>query len=92
MAPPLRDAAWRYGAAPADVHRSIVEGRPNGMPEFGSRVPEYQTWQLTAYVLSLSGRLRLDVEPGRGETIAMGQPPAMTSKMTPTAEPLPEAP
>ncbi len=92
MGPPLRDGAWRYGGAPADVHRSIVEGRPNGMPAFGPRIPDYQTWQLVAYVLSLSGRLRLDVEPGRPEAIAIGKPPVMVSKKLPSAEPLPEAP
>jgi cytochrome c oxidase cbb3-type subunit 3 len=91
MGPPLRDGAWRYGGSPADIHRSIVEGRPNGMPAFGPRVPDFQTWQLVAYVLSLSGQLRLDVEPGRPEAIAIGQPPAMTTKKTPAHEPLPEA-
>jgi cytochrome c oxidase cbb3-type subunit 3 len=92
MGPPLRDGAWRYGGSPADIHRSIVEGRPNGMPAFGPRVPDYQIWQLCAYVLSLSGRLRMDVEPGRPEAIAIGQPPAMAAEKPPTTEPLPEAP
>jgi len=83
MGPPLRDATWIYGGSPEDIHRSIVEGRPNGMPEWGSRVPDYQIWQLVAYVLSLSGRLRLDVQPGRPEMIALGQPPSMTSEKKP---------
>jgi cytochrome c oxidase cbb3-type subunit 3 len=77
MGPPLRDATWLYGGTPADVRRSIIEGRSNGMPAFGTRVPDYQTWQLTAYVLSLSGRLRQDVAPGRSEAIPLGIPPVM---------------
>jgi cytochrome c oxidase cbb3-type subunit 3 len=84
MGPPLRDGVWLYGGAPADVHRSIIEGRPNGMPAFGTRIPDHQAWQLAAYVLSLSGRLRLDVEPGRSDGIAMGEPPVMTSEKQPT--------
>jgi cytochrome c oxidase cbb3-type subunit 3 len=83
MGPPLRDATWIYGGSPEDIHRSIVEGRPNGMPAFGSRVPDYQIWQLVAYVLSFSGRLRQDVAPGRPETIALGEPPTMTDEKKP---------
>jgi cytochrome c oxidase cbb3-type subunit III len=83
MGPPLRDAAWIYGGSPEAIHRSIVEGRPNGMPAFGSRLPDYQVWQLVAYVLSFSGRLRQDVAPGRPETIALGEPPAMTDAKQP---------
>jgi cytochrome c oxidase cbb3-type subunit 3 len=83
MGPPLRDATWIYGGSPEEIHRTIVEGRPNGMPAFGSRVPDYQIWQLVAYVLSLSGRLRQDVEPGRPETIALGEPPVMTHAKKP---------
>jgi cytochrome c oxidase cbb3-type subunit 3 len=83
MGPPLRDASWAYGGTAADVRRSIIEGRPNGMPAFGGRVPDYQTWQLTAYVLSLSGRLRQDVAPGRSETIPLGVPPVMLKERPP---------
>jgi cytochrome c oxidase cbb3-type subunit 3 len=86
MGPPLRDATWRYGGTPEDVHRSIVEGRPNGMPAWGTRIPDYQIWQLVAYVLSLSGRLPKDVQPGRGENIALGEPPSMTSEKAPVPE------
>lgn len=86
MGPPLRDATWLYGGTPEDIHRSIVEGRPNGMPAFGTRVPDYQIWQLVAYVLSFSGRLRLDVAPGRPETIALGEPPVMTERKPPRTE------
>jgi cytochrome c oxidase cbb3-type subunit 3 len=55
MGPPLMDDEWIYGSAPEQVYRTIVEGRPNGMPSFGTRIPTSQVWMLTAYVRSISG-------------------------------------
>ena len=52
IGPPLMDAEWRYGSAPGDIYRSIVEGRPNGMPAFGKRLTEDEIWQLHAFVKS----------------------------------------
>jgi cytochrome c oxidase cbb3-type subunit III len=54
--PPLIDDEWIYGSAPEQVYSTIVQGRPNGMPSFGSRVPTPQVWMLVAYVRSLSGQ------------------------------------
>ncbi|HEU4629785.1 MAG TPA: c-type cytochrome [Gemmatimonadaceae bacterium] len=54
MGPPLMDDQWIYGSAPENIYETIVEGRPNGMPSFGGRIPSYQIWQLVAYVRSLS--------------------------------------
>jgi cytochrome c oxidase cbb3-type subunit III len=65
MGPALMDAAWLYGSEPEDVYASIVEGRPNGMPAFGGRIPDQQVWQLVAYVRSMSAQTRFDVRPGR---------------------------
>ena len=42
------------GAA-EQIFATIVQGRPNGMPAFGSRLNQQQVWQLTAYVRSMSG-------------------------------------
>ena len=72
--PALMDAAWLYGAEPADIYVSIVEGRPGGMPSFGGRISEDQVWQLVAYVRSMSGPLRKDVAPSRGDTLYPGNP------------------
>ena len=66
----LMDDKWRYGAAPAAIYASIAEGRPNGMPAFGGRVPEDGIWQLVAYVRALSGQLRKDVAPRRADGCA----------------------
>jgi cytochrome c oxidase cbb3-type subunit 3 len=55
MGPPLMDDRWLYGDRPQQIFTSIASGRPNGMPSWGSRVPEAQIWQLVAYVRSLGG-------------------------------------
>jgi cytochrome c oxidase cbb3-type subunit 3 len=55
MGPPLIDDQWIYGSAPENIYQTIIEGRPNGMPSFGGKIPSYQIWQLVAYVRSLSG-------------------------------------
>ncbi|HEV7488134.1 MAG TPA: c-type cytochrome [Thermoanaerobaculia bacterium] len=55
MGPPLMDSQWIYGSDPQNIFATIVEGRPNGMPSFGGRIPDQQVWQLVAYVRSLSG-------------------------------------
>ena len=74
MGPPLIDAEWRYGGEPAQIAETILRGRPNGMPSFAGRIPEDQVWQLVAYVRSMSGNLRSDVLPGRGDTLSPGEP------------------
>ena len=65
--PALMDDKWLYGSEPGNVFRSIVEGRPNGMPAFGHLSPESQVWQLVGYVRSMSGLVRFDVAPGRND-------------------------
>lgn len=53
MGPSLRDRAWRYGSSPDRIFNSIAQGRGQGMPSWGSRLPESQIWLITAYVSSL---------------------------------------
>src|SRR3954471_23966385 len=55
IGPPLTDDEWIYGSAPQNIFSTIVEGRPNGMPSFRGRLPNYQIWQLVAYVRALGG-------------------------------------
>lgn len=83
MGPPLMDSAWLYGSRPEDVFRTIVQGRPNGMPSFRGRIPEFQVWQIVAYVRSLSGLLRRDVEPARSDSMAATEPPSMSPRQPP---------
>jgi cytochrome c oxidase cbb3-type subunit 3 len=70
MGPPLMDAEWIYGSDPRQIFSTIVEGRPNGMPSFGGKIPEQQVWMLVAYVQSMSGQLPKDVAPGRSDHMA----------------------
>jgi len=71
IGPALMDARWRYGSQPDEIYASIVEGRPNGMPAFGGRIPDQQVWQLVAYVRSLSGQSRFDIRPTRSDHMAV---------------------
>jgi len=67
IGPPLMDQGWIYGSEPANIFATIMQGRPNGMPSFRNRIPEYQGWEIVAYVRSLSGQLPSDVAPARGD-------------------------
>lgn len=87
IGPPLMDAKWLYGSAPANVFATIVQGRPNGMPSYGGRIPEDQVWQLVAYVRSLSGQLRKDVATSRSDGLAGAPPENTREKETPVPAP-----
>jgi cytochrome c oxidase cbb3-type subunit III len=54
MGPPLMDDEWIYGGRLEQIHQTLVEGRPNGMPAWGGKIPDEQLWQLAAYVRSMS--------------------------------------
>ena len=69
MGPPLMDDQWRYGGEMDQIFASIAQGRPNGMPSFGSKVPPDQIWQLAAYVRTLSGQAPSGAEPSRRDAI-----------------------
>ena len=74
MGPALIDDQWLYGYEPQQVYASIVQGRPNGMPAFLGKIPDYQMWQLAAYVRSMSGLAPPAASPGRNDDI-QGPPP-----------------
>lgn len=67
IGPPLMDAEWVYGSRPEQIYSTIVQGRPNGMPSFANKIPDYQVWELVAYVRSMSGQLPSDVAPSRSD-------------------------
>jgi len=54
MGPSLMDDQWIYGGRLVQIHQTIVEGRPNGMPAWGGKIPDGQIWQIAAYVRSMS--------------------------------------
>ena len=88
IGPPLIDDLWRYGHRPEQIYATIKQGRPKGMPAFGSKIPDYQIWQLVAYVRSMSGLVPLDAAPGRLDH--MQSSPAPNS--IPTSRPVNAAP
>jgi cytochrome c oxidase cbb3-type subunit 3 len=67
IGPPLMDREWIYGSDPENIFANIVDGRPNGMPSYGGRIPADQVWQLVAYVRSLSGLEPKSAVPIRGD-------------------------
>jgi cytochrome c oxidase cbb3-type subunit 3 len=89
IGPALMDRTWRYGSDPQAIFASIVQGRPNGMPAFRGKIPEQQVWQLVAYVRALGGFVRLDVQPGRSDSLS-GRPSEAMLKHRGTPEPMAE--
>ena len=83
MGPALMDDQWIYGSDPGQYFQTIVQGRPNGMPSFGSKIPRYQIWQLVSYVRSMSGLVKSDVAPNRNDTHACRAAEAMTKQEHP---------
>jgi cytochrome c oxidase cbb3-type subunit III len=81
--PPLMDDLWIYGSAPANIVATILEGRPNGMPAFRGKIPDYQAMQLAAYVRSMSGLLAKDVAPARSDHLRAKNPESSTEQLTP---------
>jgi cytochrome c oxidase cbb3-type subunit 3 len=54
IGPPLIKTTWIYGGEPANLFDTIVKGRPNGMPAWGGKIPEYQIWQLVSWVRAMN--------------------------------------
>jgi cytochrome c oxidase cbb3-type subunit 3 len=54
MGPSLMDEEWIYGGRIGDIHATIVEGRPNGMPKWGGAIPDADIWKIATYVRSMS--------------------------------------
>jgi cytochrome c oxidase cbb3-type subunit 3 len=69
IGPPLIKKDWIYGGKPANLFDTIVKGRPNGMPAWGGKIPEYQVWQLVAYVRSMNQQESSAATPVRADTI-----------------------
>jgi cytochrome c oxidase cbb3-type subunit 3 len=54
MGPALSNHAFIYGSSPENIFLSIYQGRPNGMPAWGTVLPEDSIWDLVAYIKNLS--------------------------------------
>ena len=62
MGPPLRDGRWIYGGDAVSVYRSIMQGRPEGMPGWHGKIPDDQVWRIVAFIEALEGD-DFDFEP-----------------------------
>jgi cytochrome c oxidase cbb3-type subunit 3 len=71
IGPALMDAQWIYGSSPPNIFATIVEGRPNGMPSFRGKVPDFQVAQLVAYVRSMAGLAGKTSAPSRNDSMNM---------------------
>ena len=69
MGPSLADGRWHFGGAPAEVFESIYQGRPEGMPAWGSLISPDQVWMLVTYVRSLEAGKDVTTENFSGQTV-----------------------
>jgi cytochrome c oxidase cbb3-type subunit 3 len=83
MGPALMDDEWRYGGRIDQIHASIRDGRPNGMPSWRGKITDQQAWQLAAYVRALSGNVPKAAAPSRREGMAATPPLTQTPRQTP---------
>ena len=86
IGPALMDAEWIYGSSLEQIHSTMIQGRPNGMPSFADKIPDYQVWEIAAYVRSMSGQLPSDVAPSRSDHMAATVPEASKEKEHPPNE------
>ena len=89
MGPALMDDEWIYGVEADQIFNSIVEGRPNGMPTFRGKIPDFQVWQIAAYVRSMGGLVPKDVAPNRDDHMSGPPPESSTTRQQPVNSTLP---
>jgi cytochrome c oxidase cbb3-type subunit 3 len=54
MGPSLSNKNFIYGDRPGNIYLSIYQGRPNGMPSWGSMLSDNVIWDLVSYIQSIS--------------------------------------
>ena len=69
MGPSLADGRWHFGGTNAEVYESIYQGRPDGMPAWGSLLSSDQIWTLVTYVRSLEQGKNVTTENFGGATV-----------------------
>ena len=73
IGPPFADPDWIYGSSPENIFQTVAQGRPNGMPAFGGKIPPETLWKIVAYVRSLDPTLAgPPAEPGSGKGTTIG--------------------
>ena len=81
--PALMDDVWIYGGDARSIYQTIADGRPNGMPAYGDRIPKDQLWQLTAYVRSLAGLAPQGAAPNREDAFLTRTPESFMDPQKP---------
>lgn len=69
MGPSLADGRWHFGGTSAEVFESIYQGRPEGMPAWGSVLNDNQIWMLVSYVRSLNAGKDVTTDNFTGKTV-----------------------
>ena len=69
MGPSLADGRWHFGGAPAEIFESIYQGRPEGMPAWGTLISSEQIWMLVTYLRSLEKNRNVTTENFTGATV-----------------------
>jgi len=87
IGPPLMDVEWIYGGSGQNIHDTIVQGRPNGMPSYGGHVPDGQIWMITAYVRALSGQVPKPQRPTRNDELFPHPSEQAMPRKTPQPQP-----
>ena len=89
IGPALMDDEWAYGHEAGQIYKSILEGRPNGMPAFAGKIPDFQIWEIVAYVRSLGGLAPKDAAPSRSDHMSGKPPESSTPRQQPRNSALP---
>ena len=71
IGPPFADEDWIYGGEPGQIFASVAQGRPNGMPSFGGRLPAESIWRIVSYVQSIAPPV--PAAGGKGGAVAGGR-------------------
>jgi cytochrome c oxidase cbb3-type subunit 3 len=73
IGPALSDDYWIYGGSLRQIHDTIRDGRPNGMPSWRARLTDDEIWQIAAYVRSMGRYVAKDVAPSRDDSLQTGR-------------------
>lgn len=83
IGPPLITQNWIYGSAPANLYATIAQGRPNGMPSWRGKIPQFQIWEIVMYIRSLNGLLGRNFSVGRPDLVSGPPVPNMAPRLPP---------
>lgn len=65
--PNLRDDVWQWGGEPGEIKETILKGRNAAMPGWADALGEDGLFNVTEYILSLSGRQHDPAVAAKGE-------------------------